>query len=97
MTFTKKKNGNSLEIAVEGRLDTTTAPILETELYRSLQGVTELTFDFAKLKYISSAGLWLLLAVYKSMKGKGTMRVINVSDIIREVFEVTGFSSMLDV
>ena len=95
MTLTKKENGNSLVIAVKGRLDTTTAPQLETELYRSLPGITDLTFDFAELKYISSAGLWLLLSVFKSLKGKGTVRVINVSETIREVFEVTGFAGLL--
>ena len=95
MTFTKKENGNSLEIAVEGRLDTMTAPQLEEALYRGLPGVTDLTFDFTELKYISSAGLWLLLSVYKSLIGKGNMRVINVNDAVREVFEITGFGYML--
>ena len=95
MTLTKIENGNSLTVAVEGRLDTTTAPIMEADLFRSLPGITDLTIDFAKLKYLSSAGLWLLLTVYKSLLGKGTMRVINVNDTIREVFEVTGFASLL--
>ncbi len=95
MFFTKKENGASLEIAVKDRLDIITVPQLEAELSRSLPGVSDVTFDFQELKYISSAGLWLLLTIYKSLIGKGAMRVINASPAVREVFESTGFSYML--
>ena len=63
MTINKKLTASSLEIALEGRLDTTTAPKLEKELKESLNGVTELTLDFEKLDSISSAGLRVLLFV----------------------------------
>ena len=97
MTINKKQNGTSLEIAVEGRLDTTTAPMLEEELSRSMPGAQTLTLDFADLAYISSAGLRVLLAAHKAMMPKGGMKVINVNEIVQEVFDVTGFVDILDI
>ena len=67
MTINKQKNGSTLTIAVQGRLDTTTAPDLEKEIKTSLDGVTELIMDFEKLDYISSAGLRVLLSAQKMM------------------------------
>ena len=96
MTITKEQKGNSLTIALEGRLDTTTAPELEKEL-KSLDGVAELKLDFAKLEYISSAGLRVLLAAHKTMSKQGGMKVTNVNEIVQEVFEVTGFSDILTI
>ena len=95
MTITKKQNGNALEIALEGRLDTMTAPELEAELKGSLDAAESLTLDFSKLDYISSAGLRVLLSAHKAMSGKGGMKVTNVSELVREVFDVTGFSDIL--
>lgn len=97
MTIDKKAEGSKLLIALEGRLDTTTAPQLETELKRSLNGVTELVFDFAKLEYLSSAGLRVLLAAQKVMNQQGSMLIKNVNETIAEVFEITGFSEILTI
>ena len=97
MTINKQQNGGSLVIKLEGRLDTMTAPALEKEVKGSLDGVTELTFDFEKLDYVSSAGLRILLSAYKAMLGRGTMRIVNLNDIIREVFNVTGFADVLQI
>jgi anti-anti-sigma factor len=97
MTINKQQNGGSLVIKLEGRLDTMTAPALEKEVKGSLDGVTELTFDFEKLDYVSSAGLRILLSAYKAMLGRGTMRIVNFNDIIREVFNVTGFADVLQI
>lgn len=97
MNITKKQEGTALEIALEGRLDTATAPALEAEINQSLNGVDELTLDFGKLEYISSAGLRVLLGAQKALYGKGKMRVINANEIVREVFEVTGFSQILTI
>jgi len=97
MTITKNQNGSELTIALEGRLDTTTAPDLEKELKESLIGITELTLDFSKLDYISSAGLRVLLSAHKAMQEKGRMKVTNVNEIVGEVFEVTGFSDILTI
>ena len=74
MTIEKKQNGSSLTIAVQGRLDTTTAPDLEKEIKSSLDGVTELIMDFEKLDYISSAGLRVLLSAQKVMSKQGSMK-----------------------
>lgn len=97
MTIDKKLNGQELEIALTGRLDTTTAPSLEAELKRSIGGVTKLTFDFAALEYLSSAGLRVLLAAQKVMNKQGSMVIRNVNDTISDIFEVTGFSDILTI
>ena len=97
MTIVKKQNGPQLEISLEGRLDTVTAPELETELNASLKDAESLTLDFSKLEYISSAGLRVLLSAHKQMAGKGGMKVTNVNEIVAEVFEVTGFADILNI
>ena len=97
MEIIKKKDGGSLKIALEGRLDTTTAPSLEEALKEELNGVTDLEFDFAKLEYISSAGLRVLLSTQKIMKNQGNMKVKNVCPEIMEVFDITGFSEILTI
>ncbi len=97
MTIQKNLNGTALTVAVEGRLDTTTAPQLEKELKESLPGATELTLDFTKLEYISSAGLRVLLTAHKTMSAKGGMKVKNVNEIVQEVLDVTGFSDILTI
>ena len=97
MTITKTAEGSALSLALEGRLDTTTAPQLEAEINGSLEGVTNLVMDFEKLEYISSAGLRVLLAAQKIMNKQGEMKLVNVCDDIKEVFEITGFADILTV
>ena len=97
MTINKQQNGSVLTIAVQGRLDTTTAPDLEKEIKTGLDGVTELIMDFEKLDYISSAGLRVLLSAQKAMSKQGSMKVIHVNDLVMEVFEVTGFTDILTI
>ena len=97
MNITKQQNGNALTVALEGRLDTVTAPELEAELSKSLDGVNTLTLDFSKLEYISSAGLRVLLSAHKRMSAVGTMTITHVNEIVQEVFEVTGFSEILNI
>lgn len=97
MNIIKNQNGSTFDIALEGRLDTTTAPQLEAVITGELGGVTELKLDFAKLEYISSAGLRVLLAAQKTMNKQGSMVITNVCDDINEVFEITGFSDILTV
>mgnify|MGYP003591956643 FL=1 len=97
MTIQKSKNGSALAIALEGRLDTTTAPQLETELKASLDGITKLSFDFDQLQYISSAGLRVLLSTQKVMNNRGSMVLRNVNETIQEVFEDTGFIDILTI
>ena len=97
MTITKTQNGTDLLVAVEGRLDTMTAPEFETEMKSALADVANVTLDFEKLEYISSAGLRALLLVRKALYGKGNVKVINANNLVKEVFEVTGFINILDV
>lgn len=97
MTITKKQNGSDLEIALEGRLDTMTAPELEAELKSCLGGADRLTLDCEKLDYISSAGLRVLLTAHKTMSSKSGMRLIHINEVVQEVFEVTGFSDILTI
>ena len=98
MTITKNATNGALRIALEGRLDTNTAPQLEAELKTSLSGVTELDLDFSGLEYISSAGLRVLLAAQKAMsQGQGKMTIRHVNEPIMEVFEITGFVDILTI
>ena len=97
MTITKTQDHNALTLFLECRLDTTKSPQLETELSASLDGVTHLTLDMAKLVYLSSAGLRVILAAQKRMNKQGKMVVRHVNDTIMEVFEVTGFVDILTI
>lgn len=97
MTIDKKQTGTELTVALRGRLDTTTAPQLEMELQNSLQGVESLIFDFSALEYISSAGLRVLLYAQKVMNRQGKMVVRGANDMIREVFDITGFVDILTI
>lgn len=97
MKIDLERKGTALTVALEGRLDTTTAPDLEKALKGELDGVSQLELDFDKLDYISSAGLRVLLAAQKIMNRQGAMKVTHVSDLVREVFEVTGFADILTI
>ncbi len=93
----KEQDSGELKVALEGRLDTTTAPQLESELKSSLDGVTSLTFDLAALEYVSSAGLRVFLFAQKTMNKQGQMVMKNVSQEVMEILEVTGFADMLTI
>lgn len=97
MNINKTVNASELVIALEGRLDTTTAPELEAEIKDSIEGITDLVFDLEKLDYISSAGLRVLLSAQKIMSKQGSMKLKNVGEVVMEVFEVTGFSDILTI
>ena len=97
LNINKTRDGGKLCVALEGRLDTTTAPELEASLKEELDTVNELIIDLAKLEYISSAGLRVLLAAQKAMMKQGSMVVTNPNDVINEIFEVTGFSTILTI
>ena len=97
LNITKETNGGNLKFVLEGRLDTTTAPQLEEAVNSSIAGITNLCFDFAKLEYISSAGLRVLLSTQKKMNTQGKMNIVNVPESIVEVFEVTGFADILNI
>lgn len=96
MKIEKKLDGSTLVFALDGRLDTTTAPDLENEL-GDLNGIEELVIDMENLDYISSAGLRVILKAQKIMNEKGSMKLKNVGESIMEVFEITGFSDFLTI
>lgn len=89
----KNENG-SLTVKVIGKLDTMTAPKLEEELSKNIDGVTELIFDLEELKYISSSGIRVLLTIKKKI---GNMKILKPTDVVMEVFEVTGLSDVFDI
>lgn len=93
----KNLNNEELTIALEGRLDTTSAPMLERELKSSVDGITKLIFEFSQLEYISSAGLRVILSAQKVMNKHGEMVVRGANENIMEIFEVTGFSDILNI
>ena len=97
MNINKKPEGEKLTVSIEGRLDTTTAPELENELKASYDGVKELVLDLSTLEYISSAGLRVLLSAQKAMNKQGSMVVTGANPDIMEIFEVTGFSDILNI
>ena len=86
-----------LTIGIIGRLDTTTAPELESTLASSLDGVKKLVLDFGGLDYISSAGLRVLLAAQKTMNKQGEMIVKDPNEDVKEVFDITGFCDILTI
>lgn len=97
MTIEKLIEGTKLTITLLGRLDTMTAPKLETALKQSISGVEELVLDFAQLEYLSSAGLRVLLSAQKVMNRQGRMVVRNVNETVQEIFDVTGFVDILTI
>ena len=97
MEIRKETNAGTLNIAISGRVDTTTAPALENELKDSYDSCEALVLDFKDVEYISSAGLRVLLSAQKVMGKKGGMKLVNVSQDIMEIFEVTGFTDILTI
>lgn len=98
MNIEKIINGTELTLIFEGRLDTNTSKQAEESIKDSIEGIQNITMDFGKLVYVSSAGLRVILSVQKKMNAVGGELVItNVNDVIMEVFEITGFSDMLTI
>lgn len=97
LNLQKTIENSTATFALSGRLDTMTAPELETALAEELPGIQELTLDFSELDYISSAGLRVLLSAQKQMNKQGSMKLTGVNETIMEIFEVTGFSDILTI
>ncbi len=97
LNINKTQENGTLTVALEGRLDTVTAPELEASLQESMPGITELILDFEKLDYISSAGLRVLLAAQKIMNRQGSMKLRHLNESIMEIMEVTGFVDILTI
>lgn len=97
LNITKTIDQASARFSLEGRLDTITAPQLEEAIKTAVPGLTQLTLNFKKLEYISSAGLRVLLMAQKIMDRQGKMRIVDANDDILEIFEVTGFADILTI
>ena len=97
MTIEIKKTAEETIIELVGRIDTTTAPNLEKTINEDIADTKNLVFDLRGIQYISSAGLRVILSAQKKMQKIGTMKVINVSEDVMEVFEITGFTDVLTI
>ena len=95
MKINQNKEAEKITLAIEGRLDTMTAPELEKVLDAALSEATELVLDMTNLEYVSSAGLRVILKAQKVMARKGAMKLVGVNESVMEVFEITGFSDIL--
>ncbi len=97
MEIQQTKEGSTLTLNLSGRLDTTTAPLLEHTVNESLKDVEKLVLDFKDLEYVSSAGLRVLLNAQKIMNKQGSMVLKNVCPDVNEVLEITGFTDILTI
>ena len=97
MTITRKRDGDKLTVALEGRMDANSAPQLDEALKAEHEMINDLTIDLEKLAYTSSAGLRVLLLAQKMMNKKGSMTIRNVSPDIMEIFDMVGFSDLLNI
>ena len=98
LNITKNMDGNTLFVALEGRLDTNTAPTFQREIEPMLDGISKLFLDFKKVDYISSAGLRVLLTFEQELEEQNkAMELIHVNEIIHDVFDVTGFLEILTI
>lgn len=97
MTIQEIRDNENLTLQLGGRLDTTTAPDLEKVVNTQLDGVKNLVLDTKDLKYVSSAGLRVILSIQKKMNVQGNLKLTNVCDEIKEVLEITGFTSFLTI
>jgi len=98
MTINKTQDKGKVTITIEGKLDATTAPEFQNVLILAFDDAKEIVLDFAKLVYISSAGLRVLLAGQKKSFAKDVpMKILNVSQDIEDIFNMTGFASILSI
>ena len=97
MTITKTVNGSAAVLKITDMLDTETAPELEALLDSGLAGINDLTLDFERLEYVSSAGLRVILKAQKMMNAAGKMKIVHVNESVMEIFEITGFTGILTI
>ena len=97
LNIQKTVENNTAVFTLEGRLDTVTGSEFERVLVETLPDLTDLTLDLTGLDYLSSAGLRILLSAQKQMNRQGEMKITGVNETIAEIFEVTGFSTILTI
>lgn len=91
------KEENFAKILIEGRIDIQTAGTFDKEIRKVMKKINNICLDFKKVEYITSAGLRVILAVSKELNGKGKLTIINTSSLIKEIFDMTGFSEVVEV
>jgi anti-anti-sigma factor len=98
MQVTETREGEVIQLSVEGRVDTTTAPDLQKQILDAFQKVRHVVIDFMNVEYISSAGLRALLLGQKTATSKGgSLKILNVNDAVKQVFDMSGFSKILTI
>ncbi|HBI53000.1 MAG TPA: anti-sigma factor antagonist [Ruminococcaceae bacterium] len=97
MTISKTENGKEVTVSVEGRIDSKTAPEFEKEVKDCFESYDSMVIDLAQVNYVSSAGLRILLTAHKAMSAKEGLKVRNVCKEVMAIFNVTGFSGVLDI
>ena len=97
MNINIENTNGAIVMALEGRLDTTTAPELEKAINAEGEALKSLVLDFKDVDYISSAGLRVLLTAQKKMNVQGHMELVNVSEAVMDIFEMTGFADILEI
>jgi anti-sigma B factor antagonist len=98
MTITETKSDENVILQVAGRLDTTTAPQLESKLKECTKNAKILALDLSNVEYISSAGLRVVLLAHKLMAGVGgKMSIAHPSDFCKQVFAATGMDGVLSI
>ncbi len=97
MNINIEKDNGRVILKIEGRLDTTSAPELEKAINNEGDSLKNLVLDFNCVDYISSAGLRVLLSAQKKMNVQGHMELINVSEAVMDIFEMTGFADILEI
>ena len=97
MTIERNVNGAVITLKIVGRLDTSTAPVLEAAIDSCSADIKELVLDCSELEYVSSAGLRVIIKAQKQMNVQGSMKLIGVNEAIMEVFDITGFADILTI
>lgn len=97
MQITSNRDSNRLTVFVSGRVDTNTAPEFERYIDENTDGVSELVLDLKEMSYTSSAGLRIILKAQKMMNKQGSMKVVHVQEDVMDIFEMTGFSDILNI
>jgi len=98
LNYTKKQEGSTLYVNMDGSLDTNTAPGFLADVQPQLGGISKLVLNCEKLSYVSSAGLRVLLTFQQELDAAGkTMELHHVNDLIHDVFDVTGFLDILTI
>ena len=97
MDIIQSLNNDELTVKLVGELNSYTAPNLERVIKNDLNNVKSLVFDFSELEYLSSAGLRVLLVAQKIMNQQGKMTLVHVNDSVKEIFDITGFSNILEI